>query len=438
MLLAAPPKSGKSLIASEIALALSVPFRANEERFLFDALPSKEDPKFPGLQVLPPLSPERKSKNIEDPKSVEELRSWKVLFVSLEMREAEVSGRLRQQLGRFIDRVPFIGPDDPAPAALLFPLSHVFGLPAKDGEEIIQDLRIIEVDSDVGGQPKKSELVEDFVRLRQLIKDAEPDVVIYDTLIQLHGINENDNILMKAVMRALRRISVVEVVENGKPRSAPIAHIVLHHTRKESSQYRAPLSPEMMRGAGAVHGVADLVMLARQDYRQDTLEVQISSRSSSIPNFYLQRDEKTLTHRWVSKKAEESVSGPNRMKQIILGLLKGAGETKGRRITPEKLKAAFAAASKGLKKPLKAGDDTIQSRFDELVAEGEAHIVKGLVDYTAEGEVRANAVFRWQNCWFAPGAGDGTEPMTGPLPKEASRRDDRPVRKKKKKSPHPK
>ena len=42
MLLAAPPKSGKSLLASELALALSLPFRPSEIRYLFGASPHAE------------------------------------------------------------------------------------------------------------------------------------------------------------------------------------------------------------------------------------------------------------------------------------------------------------------------------------------------------------------------------------------------------------
>ena len=124
MLLAAPPKSGKSLLASELALSLSLPFKPNERRFLFDARPHPET-KFDGLEITRP------------PKG----KCWRVLFVSLEMREAEVSIRLRQQLRRFGLAAPRLAVDQNIPKKLVFPLTHVFGLPDSRANEVLQDLQ---------------------------------------------------------------------------------------------------------------------------------------------------------------------------------------------------------------------------------------------------------------------------------------------------------
>ena len=46
--------------------------------------------------------------------------------------------------------------------------------------------------------------------LQELIMEVDPDLVIYDTLIQMHSVNENDNILMKEALRILRRLTVVK------------------------------------------------------------------------------------------------------------------------------------------------------------------------------------------------------------------------------------
>jgi hypothetical protein len=399
MLLAAPPKSGKSLLASEIALSLSLPFKTGEKRFLFDARPDPET-KFPGLEIKQP------------PKE----KNWRVLFFSLEMREAEVSLRIRRQLGRFGLVAPFLGVEEPAPEELTFPLLHIFGLPDSESNDVNQDLQIVQAETVGFGQPAKTKNGDHFKALQNLVKSQNPDVVVYDTLIQLHGLNENDNIMMKSVMRTLRRLTVAETTgADGKQRTEPIAHIVLHHTRKESGQYRAQLSPEIMRGAGAVHGVADLVMLARQDYTPGVLEVHISSRSSFIPNFFLKREEGSLTHRWFAKTTEDKVDKASRVKTIILDLLDGVDPT-GKRFDIEELTAAFAAASKEFGKGFKCGKETLQKRFEELCAEGKISIAKALK------EKRSNAALKWEDCWFRPGNGEG-EPETTfePKPRQTQR-----------------
>ncbi len=395
MLLAAPPKTGKSLLASEIALALALPFKEDEKRYLFGALPHKPS-DFPGLEILPPPT-----------KSPTEPWSWRVLFLSLEMRETEVSIRLRQQLGKFQLPTKIDGAE--VPKELIFPLTHVFGLADPKSNDPVQDLSIVETEEAAYGQPPKVKDGTHFNELRSLIKHVKPDVIIFDTLIQLHSLNENDNILMKGVMRALRKIAVVEKEDaNHKIRNEPVAHIVVHHTRKESNQYRAPLSPEIMRGAGAVHGVADLVMLARKDYRPGTLEVHVSSRTSDIPNFYLKRNQSSLTHEWVEIKNEEKISNPERVKLAIVSCLKDAGQN-GRRLDWATLHTAISDEAQKSGQKLKADAKTIQRHFDALRDEKRLHIVSAEEELTKDGKERKNQKHKWHQCWFGAGPGDGTK-----------------------------
>lgn len=385
MLLAAPPKSGKSLLASEIALALSIPVKKGEERYLFGAEPESDTtPPFPGLKICPSASGE----------------GWRVLFLSLEMREPEISVRLRKQLVRFGSAAPKLSTK--IPEKFNFPLIHVFGLPHPSAGGVKQDLQIITIRG-TSGATGITEDGDDFRPLQELIKDVNPDVVIYDTLIQMHGLNENDNILMKDVMRALRRLTVVDGKgEAGSERHVSVAHIVVHHTRKESNQFRSALSPDSMRGAGAVHGVADLVMLARQDVRPETLEVHISSRSSSIPNFFLKRDSGTLTHTWEPRRKDERISGPDMVRTVLLDLLKGA-RAKSRQLEYSSVKKAIASKAEQAGKKLKNSVETIQARFDELLDADLIHIVTGYQLANANNEIRKGAKFYWQDCWFQLG-----------------------------------
>ena len=250
------------------------------------------------------------------------------------------------------------------------------------------------------GQPARTK-DSDFKPLQDLIKRARTSSSTTPSFAA--WAQRGDNILMKGVMRALRRVTVAERRDKaGNVRIEPVAHVVLHHTRKESNQYRAPLSPEIMRGAGAVHGVADLVMLARQAKKPETLEIHVSSRSSSIPNFYVQRDRTTLTHKWVLNKKEEKISQSDLVKGEILALLEDAEED-GRRLTAAVLQKRLAEISKREARQIKSEPEYLQGRFDELVEAGDIHIVKGYVDFTAKGEMRANAKFKWADSWFALG-----------------------------------
>lgn len=277
LLLAGPPKSGKSLVASEIALELSRRFAPGETRHLWGAGPKGEN--FPGFRILP---------------KSDDGTPWKVLFFSLEMGPDEVSYRLRKQVDGKLTEGPAVESQ--------LALYHLFSIRRSKAGEPVQDLEVVAVPPRPGQQPKAVDAADGEI-IKSIITAQRPDVVIFDTLIQLHGVNENDNVLMKQVMRRIRKIAVVQ---KGREKPDPVAHIVLHHTRKEGGHFKAPLSPEIMRGAGAIHGVCDIVMLMRPGYKKGTLEFNVSSRSSSVPNFYLARDKATLTHHFVGLEKDPS------------------------------------------------------------------------------------------------------------------------------------
>lgn len=363
MLLAGPPKSGKTLIAAEIALALSRPWMSGEERFLFGAR-RNEEIDFPGFKI------HAKGKGGQP---------WKVLFFSLEMREAEIASRLRCQLTArvSVDSQVVSGESKPTPK---FQLHHIFGLPGnKSSPELRQDLEVLETVATKAGHPPKVQMGPDAKAIQEIIQSQKPDVVIFDTLIQLHSVNENDNVLMKGVMRVLRRSAVINRRDGSDQIADPVAHIVVHHTRKEGGHFKAPLSPEIMRGAGAVHGVADLVMLARPAYKKDTLEVHVSSRSSSIPNFFLSRDRNSLSHTLV-RPDSESAKSPAQIRpidqireifrSIVLKEVKEAGSA-GKRFSTKELGdlVRTEARTQKIKTTNKFDKTFLDKLMRELVAE---------------------------------------------------------------------
>jgi hypothetical protein len=400
MLLAAPPKSGKSLLASEIALALALPFRPDEKRYLFNAqktvMPEGKE-EFPGLLINPAPLDARLNTEDANPSgsqagSAANHRGWRVLVLSLEMREAEVAMRVRRQLAKFRIHAQNIGSADEETDELKIPLKHIFGLPEAAG--IRSDLEIIKAtDAKFGEQPKAMD-APDFNKLRDLIMELKPEVVIIDTLIQLHSINENDNILMKGLMRALRRLAVVNKADGEG--TEPVAHIVLHHTRKESAQFYGPLSPEIMRGAGSIHGVADLVMLARKIGAGDLLEVHISSRNSSIPNFHLRRDE-YLTHEWKELTFSEKKSKPQRIKEAIKQHL--ASTRFNGRIDLEMAKTICTAVQI---KP-QSLVQYIGRMIHEMELNQEIHVTNSCTGTDSEKKSRANQKPKWEMSAFAIG-----------------------------------
>ena len=307
ILISGAPKSGKSLIASEIALGLALPFRRGEARYLFGA--AKND-HFPGLAITAPKDPNR---------FLEAGDAWRVLVFALEMKESEVGDRLRNQLLHF----EITPPDSGEPFLTNLQLHHIFGIGENRDGELKKDLEIIKEAANKTGQSKVDAECSDADAIQRIVKAVRPDVVIFDTLIQLHQTDENDNILMKAVMRRIRSMTEFDDPKSGK-RIKP-AQVVLHHQRKEGQNGRSALTADSMRGAGAVHAAADVVLSIRPAYRDaEILEINVSSRSSSVPDFHIKR-EKDLTHKYLPpapEDAEKKTDKNNRiMRQAILGVI---------------------------------------------------------------------------------------------------------------------
>ena len=366
LLISAGPKSGKSLLASEMAIQLARPFSDGEKRCLY-AVNERQS----GNAMLPGFAINRPS--------TENGRGWKVLFLALEMRPGETSLRLRQQLGAFGIRTDSTTPD--FEKCLDFDFFHVFEFP--DHKDQMSGpkrkrLNVVSVRATEKHAPVEIDINRDGFLIRKLIQEVKPEVVFYDTLIQLHSVNENDNIQMGALMYQLKQITSIE--EGGKYRH--IAHVVLHHTRKENSAYRSALSPEVMRGAGSIHAVTDTVLLARPlDNRNEKviLECHVSSRSANVPNFYLRRTEH-LTH-VLEEKA--NFKKPSRMKSrkacfrdAVLSLVSQSG-VRGAALHSEKVakKVEELRRLKDFEFEIPEGPSPITGAVAALLDEGEIEFI---------------------------------------------------------------
>lgn len=341
ILLSGPPKTGKSYIATDLAISLSRPFRdATEKRYLFAPAPlgdkiisipaSTKDAKSTDLA----LASSSLQFEIERPDEGQN-RGWRVLFFSLEMSRGVVTLRYREQLtghGLLVSKPEAQSNQDlQIPADQIPELHTSFGIkiqpedgevalkktkknisPIEDPNKIHQDLKLLEVKEKYGESPVFEE-TKFFKKIKTLIGTLKPEVVIYDSLIQLHEFEENDNIKMKRLLRALRDLNSITYSKDYK---VNVAHLVIHHNRKELGGRWSELSADSMRGAGAIHAVADLAMMVRLlptgkpgssskvipgvGPLDSLVEVHISSRNSSIGNFALCRKAQVHIHTIVS------------------------------------------------------------------------------------------------------------------------------------------
>lgn len=238
VVLSGPPKSGKTILALQLAMdvGLGNPYFLIPDRYKI---------------------PEKK----------------RVLFLSLEMRQRAMSRRVKQQWRRTTD----------------YPeLQFMFKVLGSDSHMMFQ----------LGGEADGLESTKVANDLHELIKTANPKLIILDSLIQIHALDENSNMRMGMLMRNLRKIfslvtpsteeeykkDLADEVEkkpikeeilpdhpDGKTtyrvigydyiRRTPIAHVLLHHTRKAAEGMgKSFASPDAIRGASSIHSEADLAL----------------------------------------------------------------------------------------------------------------------------------------------------------------------------------
>ncbi len=88
-----------------------------------------------------------------------------------------------------------------------------------------------------------------MTRLEQTIEDFRPDVLILDPLVELHGMEENDNTALRSVMARFRSLA----------QQYQMAVVLVHHARKGAA-LAAPGDPDTLRGASAIVGAARVVL----------------------------------------------------------------------------------------------------------------------------------------------------------------------------------
>jgi len=294
--LAGEPKSGKSLLASQLCLEIS-----HGREFLSISLPDVPKTPIQKFGNIPPLG--RFDVRVKDPQVTSS--KWVVLYVSFEMAPQIMWARAEQQAGGL--KIPLLSPKidprelppkaykrDTHQAALSY--FHLFEL--RGGRTM-------------GINPMFKELshsrADENAKIREewqgVLDTIRPDLIIFDSLSQLHFCDENSNLEMRDALQQLRRFCVVNETggsdEAKTSHKRSVAHIIIHHTRKEGGDQKyARKDASEMRGASSIHSEADLaITITKRHTNGDEISLSFSSRHSArLPDLRLRRNGETATY----------------------------------------------------------------------------------------------------------------------------------------------
>jgi hypothetical protein len=267
VVLAGPPKIGKSMLATQ--LAAQVAFGAGsfiDEQFAITS------------------------------------GGRKVLFFSLEMNEPMLAERLGKAYSKEEDRV------------IDAKLAFIFRVRDPNSYDELSSFDVIDFETFSESRAKKAgraHLSDEGVVIQQIIEVEKPDLVIFDTLIRIHSLDENNNVAMSQLLKHVRQIcSYPEDQTQGtdrtdvKPNRRKVAHVLVHHTRKESANIVGPMNRDAnaVRGAGAIHAEADLVLTLSEWGKKGALMVSFSARRVETPDeIFIKMDPKKLQFNLIDK-----------------------------------------------------------------------------------------------------------------------------------------
>lgn len=286
VVLAGEPKCGKSMLASQLAIEIaSGPgrLRMSAPRENQGASVSKDKQKAKGeFMVVPNPRPDSGGK-------------WRVLYVSFEMGPRAVLRRVKSQIASIELNPPDAAqelsgkiPAEPQDQALTsdLPLVHLFQLAGN------KSLCLTSNQTRGAGLGSNNACETEW---RNKMKSFQPDLIVFDSLSQLHGCDENSNQEMRDVMHSLRKWSRVQTGEkNGEPTYRYVAHVIIHHQRKDSpDQHYSRKGAASMRGASSIHAEADLAISITT--RKHHLILTFSARHIERPDdLCLSKDERGI------------------------------------------------------------------------------------------------------------------------------------------------
>jgi len=99
-----------------------------------------------------------------------------------------------------------------------------------------------------------------FKAVKKVVEEQSPHLVIFDTFVRVHGLDENDNVRMAALMQNL--LDICTIPDEARPAATRrVAHVIVHHLRKPGKEFWSNASViDAVRGAGSIIGAADLIL----------------------------------------------------------------------------------------------------------------------------------------------------------------------------------
>jgi len=281
--LAGEPKSGKSLLASQLCLEIANGARPKGKDLLgISARHVSAEPKDDKGRLPPGMFKIMPTKDKKKP-------GWTVLYVSFEMDKTVMWARASQQaeglkitlLDPQLNKLGELAPADYMPGAHKSALDyyHLFDLEGRRTFGIAPKYREL---SDVHREENEATRLAWF----ELMDKIKPDLIIFDSLSQLHFCDENANLEMRDALQQLRDLCTVKESRpngHGSRYKRRVAHIIIHHTRKEAGDkkyFRKDASE--MRGASSIHSEADLaITITKRNSNGEAISLSFSSRHSS-------------------------------------------------------------------------------------------------------------------------------------------------------------
>ena len=136
-------------------------------------------------------------------------------------------------------------------------------------------------------------------RLKEVIVAFEPDVLMLDPFVELHGADENDNTAVRGVMAMLRTLAKAHDMAVG----------VLHHSRKGAG---TPGDPDSIRGAGAIVGASRLSFTINPMSEDDAAKLGLKPEQR---RWYFRLDDAKANYsplldaQWFEKQGRELANG---------------------------------------------------------------------------------------------------------------------------------
>jgi len=122
---------------------------------------------------------------------------------------------------------------------------------------------------------------------QKLFEEHKPDLIVFDTLSKMHSIEESDNNQVQRLLMEIRKLaSLPKAKESTNSETSseriPITHVIVHHSRKQSSDPRSNrrISPDDIRGGSAIRAEADVILgLGRRGSDGETEEEKKKNRN---------------------------------------------------------------------------------------------------------------------------------------------------------------